>query len=178
MQSFRENFFTYTLAPLIVVMVVVAYVRFMVLNDYVVAYESDCDPYVESCFVGCEDDECTQEYYYSWVQKYAPNVEAQCGIDITDCDVAYECLPEDGDKCEIIYCNPTIDGKDSCETLTESDSIGEELEDFSEEEANKSIESLIEVEGEEDIEAKASDGTDSKDLESSMEINLETTYDL
>jgi hypothetical protein len=92
----------------------------MVLHDYVVAYEGDCDPYTENCFVGCEDDECTENYYYSLVQKYAADVKAQCGTDITDCEDAYKCLPEDGDQCDVTYCNPAIDGN-VCELLTEAD---------------------------------------------------------
>jgi len=106
-----------------------------VLNDYVVAYEGNCDPYTESCFIGCEDDECTEEYYYSMVQKYAPNVKAQCGVDITDCDAAYECLSEDGDQCEITYCDPVIDGEDSCEMLAEADMEDEDMEDYFEEQS-------------------------------------------
>ncbi len=118
---FHKHFFSCTLIVVLLFVVIVSYVRFMVLNDYVVAYEGDCDPYTESCFVGCEDEECTEEYYYSRIQKYAPHVEAQCGVDITDCDAAYECLPEDGSRCSISYCDPSIDGEDSCDLLTEAD---------------------------------------------------------
>lgn len=125
---FRQHFFSFTIVILLLLTAGVSYVRFMMLHDYVVAYEGDCDPYTQSCFIGCEDDECTEEYYYSAVQKYAPNVEAQCGPDITDCDAAYECLPEDGDQCEIVYCDPVIDGEEACEMLTEVDMETEDLE--------------------------------------------------
>lgn len=178
MQSFRDNFFAYTLVPLLVCVAAVSYVRFMVLNDYVVAYESDCDPYSESCFIGCEDDECVEEYYYSVIQKYAPNVEAQCGVDITDCDAAYECLPEDRGRCEITHCDPDVDGEDSCETLTESDFTEEELEGLFEDEVNEATEASDEFEGGEEVGIESVDGANSEDVESSMEANLETTYDL
>lgn len=141
MMWLRDNFFSYILLGLIVVVALVSYVRFMVLGDYIVAYEGDCDPYTESCFIGCEDDECTEEYYYSSVQKYAPNLEAQCGTDITNCDAAYECLSEDGSHCEIMYCDPATDGGDACEMLTEADmdEVG-----FDEEIATEEVESINE----------------------------------
>lgn len=137
MTWFRQHFFSVTLVTLLVLIAIASYMRFMVLNDYVVAYEGDCDPYTESCFIGCEDDECTEEYYYATIQKYAPNVEAQCGPDITDCDTAYECQPEDGDHCEITYCDPATDGEEACETLTEADleeTLDEEVENVDEDE--------------------------------------------
>ncbi|PIZ86732.1 hypothetical protein COX93_03360, partial [Candidatus Nomurabacteria bacterium CG_4_10_14_0_2_um_filter_30_12] len=74
-----------------------------------VSYEGVCDPTIEKCFIGCEDDECTKEYYYSEVQKYAPDLYAECGNDITDCESANICLPEDK-ECSVSYCDETIDG--------------------------------------------------------------------
>jgi len=105
-----------------------SYYRFVVLDDYLVSYEGECDPYTQVCFVGCEDDECTSEYYYSLMEKYAPNVFEQCGKDITDCENAYVCLPEDGEKCAITFCDPES-GADACEELTEEDYIEEEEEE-------------------------------------------------
>ncbi len=98
-----------------------SYYRFVIAGDYMVGYEADCDQYTETCFIGCEDDACTEEYYYSLIKKYAPNVYAQCGPDITDCQAAQACLSEDAGLCEITYCNPAVDGEDTCETLTEKD---------------------------------------------------------
>lgn len=97
-----------------------SYYRFMMLQDYLVAYEGECDPYTQVCFAGCEDDECTSEYYYSQIEKYAPNVFEQCGKDITDCESAFTCIPDDGEKCSITFCSPDIDG-DICEELTVED---------------------------------------------------------
>ncbi len=99
-----------------------SYYRFVVLDDYLVSYEGECDPYEQICFIGCEDDECTSEYYYSQVEKYAPNVFEQCGEDITDCENAYVCLPEDDEKCNITFCNPEFND-DACEKLTGEDYI-------------------------------------------------------
>jgi len=110
---------------LIVLSTSASYHRFIVLQDYLVAYEGECDPYTQVCFIGCEDDECISEYYYSQMEKYAPNVFEQCGKDITDCEKAYVCLSEDGEKCSITFCNPEVDG-DACEELTEEDYVEEE----------------------------------------------------
>jgi hypothetical protein len=156
MTWFRQHFFSVTLVTLLVLVALASYLRFIVLNDYVVAYEGDCDPYTESCFIGCEDDECTKEYYYVTIQKYAPNVEAQCGTDITDCDAAYECLPEDGDQCEITYCDPAVDGGEACETLTEADMEEEEEPDEGAEDVSLDEESEEVVdEGMEEIDAES-----------------------
>ena len=154
---FRQHFFLCTLIAFLSFAVAVSYVRFMVLHDYVVAYEGDCDPYAESCFIGCEDDECTEQYYYSSIQKYAPNVQAQCGTDITDCDAAYTCLSEDGSDCEISYCDPVIDGEDACETLTEVDMPEEEAEE------NSGMKRDLDVENEEGALEPAEEGEISED---------------
>jgi len=103
----------------VVVTSVVSYYRFMIKHDYVVGYEGVCDPTVEQCFIGCDDDACTEEYYYSKMQKYTPDLYAECGKDITDCEAASVCLPEDRD-CSITFCNPEIDGSDACSVVGES----------------------------------------------------------
>jgi hypothetical protein len=59
----RQHFFSVILVILLAFVTLVSYARFFVLDDYIVMYEGDCDPYTESCFIGCEDDECTEEYY-------------------------------------------------------------------------------------------------------------------
>lgn len=114
----RENLFLYCLLPFIVYAVGASYVRFLVHEDYMVMYESECDAATEVCFVSCEDDECTQQYYYRHIQKYAPNLRAQCGEDITDCVAAQTCLPEDNGRCVVSYCDPTNVVND-CDTLEE-----------------------------------------------------------
>ena len=84
--KFRENILVYTLVPLIILLIGASYMRFIVTHDYMVAYEGECDPSLNTCFVGCIDNECTSEYYYTKVQKYAPDLYKQCGSDITDCE--------------------------------------------------------------------------------------------
>ncbi len=115
--SFHDSIFHYTLIALIIFLIGASYYRFFVISDYIVAYEGTCDPRVHDCFIGCADDACTEEYYYSKVQKHAAELYAECGADITDCEKANLCLPEDEGQCVIQYCDPVTDGE-SCEILT------------------------------------------------------------
>jgi hypothetical protein len=109
--NFREYFFYYFLLVIIIITGAFSYYRFVVQHDYIVYYEGECDPNVQSCFVGCEDDECINEYYYLEVQKYASDLLKVCGNYITDCAEANICLPTD-QECTITYCDPEIDDVD------------------------------------------------------------------
>lgn len=109
-------------------MVAVSYYRFMVIYDYTVSYdEGDCDPYTESCFVYCEDEECSEPFYYTSIYRDASTLVALCGDDITDCDEAYYCQ-EDEVSCEIVYCDSST-GLDECEMLTEADEPFDDYQD-------------------------------------------------
>lgn len=129
---FRDYILLYTLVPLIVGLGVVSYVRFIVNHDYIVAYEGRCDPAIESCFIGCEDDACTTTYYYAKVQKYAADLYAQCGKDITGCEAASMCFSDDR-QCSITHCDVATDGE-ACEALVEEPDEVEDAPEKSEEE--------------------------------------------
>ena len=98
-------------------MVSASYYRFVVTQDYTVGYEGLCDPYEEECFVYCEDDECIEPFYYSWIERNAGTLHQQCGDLVTECDAAYEC-PTDDNSCSISFCDS---GTDECELLESSD---------------------------------------------------------
>lgn len=105
------------LVPLCIFVVVASFYRFLVAEDYIVEYEGACDPVIESCFVGCTDDECTESYYYTVVRKYAADVQAQCGVDFSDCEQASVCLETDR-ECEITYCDlATVTETETCEQI-------------------------------------------------------------
>lgn len=110
-QHFSKHIFLFIIVLCIIITVIVSFYRFIVKNDYMVYYEGTCDPYMQSCFESC-DGECT---YYMKVQKYAPDIYAQCGKDITNCESANICLSNDR-KCSITYCDPTIE--ESCEKIS------------------------------------------------------------
>jgi hypothetical protein len=116
---FRDYIVFFILAILVIVTGVASYYRFMIKHDYVVIYEGECDSSMEQCFIGCNDDACIEKYYYSKMQKYAPDLYAECGEDITDCEAASVCLQGDK-KCSITYCDPIIDGDDTCSVVEES----------------------------------------------------------
>lgn len=113
--NFREHIFSFILTPLVIVIGIVSYFRFVVYQDYMVGYKGACDPVEKECFVECDSDICAKENYYSEVQKYAPDLYKECGKDITGCQAANECLPEDR-NCSITYCNKEIDG-DVCDSF-------------------------------------------------------------
>lgn len=123
----RKNYFLYTVVLLFIFMVAGSFYRFVVLQDYIVSFEGDCDPYTESCYVECEDDECTEEYYFTIIERMAYEIRDLCGSDVLECDAAYECQP-DVAFCEISYCDP--DEEDSCEHLEASDRINDNKEDI------------------------------------------------
>jgi len=116
--NFSNNYLLYALTLLFIFFVGASYVRFIMLQDYLVAYEGACDPALNSCFIGCSDDTCSEEYYYSEVQKYAPRIFEQCGADITDCNEANICLSQNDENCSVTYCDPNIEG-DECTGLIE-----------------------------------------------------------
>jgi hypothetical protein len=116
---FKKHFLLYTVIPLLVLTSMASYYRFMVAHDYLISYEGECDPYAEDCFVDCEDDECTSEYYYTKVYRHAVTIAELCGEDITDCEAASSCMRGESD-CSIVYCDVEVDGE-ACETLTSTD---------------------------------------------------------
>ena len=131
---FRNHIFFYLLVQLVAVTSIASYYRFIINHDYIIAYEGVCDPTTEKCFIGCEDDECIDEYYYSKAMKYAPDLYRECGDDITDCEAAKMCLPDDDPRCSVTYCDAEIDG-DTCTTPTEesnaqNDNKNESTEDI------------------------------------------------
>jgi hypothetical protein len=114
MEVKQKKFFFYILIFFIILIGVISYYRFMIKYDYIVEYEGVCDPTMQNCFVGCDDDACTEVYFYSKAQKYAADLFAQCGNDVTDCEAANTCFQEDR-HCSITYCDPKNDDN-LCET--------------------------------------------------------------
>ena len=123
--KFSDNILLYTLTPLLILLTGAAYVRFMVLHDYIVTYEGQCDPQTESCFIGCEDEECKQTFYFTIVEKYAANLYEQCGNDISDCELANVCLPGEEESCSITYCTPSEETCSTKNDFIQSDNINQ-----------------------------------------------------
>ena len=147
--NLRKNFFFIILLLAIIVVALISYNRFMVERDYIASYEGFCDPYEESCFWICEDDDCNEIFYYTIVEKHASGLYDQCGLDVSVCDDASICFPEDR-HCSITYCDPELDG-DSCEHLSRGLAPAVEV-----------------IEGEEVMEEVGNEGPD---LPETLEIN-------
>jgi hypothetical protein len=114
--NFKKKILTYTIIPLIIFTAAVSYYRFVVISDFMVSYEGECDPEIESCFVDCADDECSEEYYYTEITRHHNEIESLCGEDITDCEAANSC--QESEECEILYCDPETD-EDACEEINQ-----------------------------------------------------------
>lgn len=117
---FKKYFFSYAVLILLIFLLAASYTRFMVQNDYLVAYEGDCDPLTESCYLYCEDEDCSEPFYYTIIERHADEILTLCGTDVTLCDDAYYC-DDSVEYCEIYYCNPVLDGEDACDSLSEDD---------------------------------------------------------
>lgn len=104
---FKKYFLIYTIVPFLILVSAASYYRFMVLNDYMVSYEGVCDPLTEHCFIGCEDEECSIEYYYTEIRRHAVDIYNLCGNDISDCDAAQSCSLSDR-ACSITHCDVTV----------------------------------------------------------------------
>lgn len=115
--NFRDHIASFILIVLILLISIFSYYRFFIINDYIIKYEAECDFTTKNCFIGCEDDACTQQYYYFYIQKHADDLYQQCGEDITNCETSNFCLPSDR-ECSINYCNTEADGN-LCEMITE-----------------------------------------------------------
>jgi hypothetical protein len=124
------------LIPLSIIAIALSYHRFIVAEDYVVEYEGYCDPYTQSCFVGCTDDSCAEIYYYTWIQKTAASVREQCGPNVSECESAGECAPgEEG--CSVRFCSmDTVSEDEMCDSLEPAD-IEAEAETVDGEQANE-----------------------------------------
>lgn len=115
----HDHILSYILIALFVLSTGYAYYRFVIVSDYMVAYEGKCEPSLHSCFAGCDNDGCADVVYpYAKMQKSETDLYAECGKDITNCDAANTCLPQDGQDCTVSYCDPKTG--DTCAT-----SIGE-----------------------------------------------------
>lgn len=109
MKTLQKYFFVIILLLLVVFSVSMSFVRFFVSYDYMVSYETDCNPETHSCFIGCEDDDCVDEYYYAVIEKYAKQLRQQCGKNIIGCESAETCQIADGNRCSIEYCDGEVE---------------------------------------------------------------------
>jgi hypothetical protein len=118
-----KHWFAYTVIVFFIYITAFSYIRFFVTHNYQISFEGECDPIAHSCFIGCKDDACENEYYYKTVERPANEVLALCGPDITDCAKASFC-ESDQPQCVITYCDTSITGENCEEVNTERESEG------------------------------------------------------
>lgn len=112
-----KHILSLVLVPTLLLVVAASYVRFFILQDYLIAYEGECDPATQSCYVWCEDTESEESCsYYSVIERKAYEIAKKCDLDLSECDAAYACQ-EDVAICLISYCEPSVDGEESCDTI-------------------------------------------------------------
>lgn len=115
LQKTQEHFFSITIFLLVILFVIASFYKFIIIHDYVVSYEGDCDPGESSCYVYCETDECDEPFYYTIIERDASHLYNLCGDDVTTCNEAYTCT--DDDSCTIFFCESDVDGADACDTI-------------------------------------------------------------
>ncbi len=96
---------------LIVLSISASYYKYMVLHDYIIEAQIDCDPSVESCFVYVcdpEAEECAgnpedDTSYYKYLYRNAKNIPL-CDPADEGCD-ALVCPESEEEGCQIIACS-------------------------------------------------------------------------
>lgn len=86
-----------------------SYYRFIVKNDYLVSYEAPCDENLNSCFIGCTDETCSETYTYLLVERKANELNKICGNDVSECPLAKSCIKANDNSCRLTYCDETVD---------------------------------------------------------------------
>lgn len=114
MSFFKKNFFLIVVFILVIITACATSYRFYVLKDYVIEYETECDPYTESCFISCENESCDEVFYYKYITRHAREIFDVCGADITDCEEATACYSDSGD-CDVEFCDVN---SDECDSMT------------------------------------------------------------
>jgi len=106
-----EKILTMVFVVLVLGSVGVTYYRYIVQKDFLVKYETPCEPSEEACFVyecDLEADECTgnpeeDTTYYSLMYRKAYNIP-ECDVEVEgDCDDAYVC-PDGEEGCSVVTC--------------------------------------------------------------------------
>lgn len=108
----KSKILFWVVATLIVLSISASYYRYMVLHDYIVEAQIDCDPQLENCFVWqCDieiDGECSEDpeqniWYYKYLYRNAKNIPL-CDPADEQC-TALTC-PDGEAECEYVTCTP------------------------------------------------------------------------
>ncbi len=117
--NIKNKLFLYSIVGLFILTAGASYVRFVILHDYLVSYQTECDPSTASCFTGCEDEEgweeCAEPFYYSIITRPATELESLCNTDVSNCAAAKEC--GNSLNCSVTFCDDTVGEDVECYSL-------------------------------------------------------------
>ncbi|MBU2025600.1 MAG: hypothetical protein ABIC19_04270 [Patescibacteria group bacterium] len=130
----KSKIFFLVFALIIAATVAITYYKIVVLRDYLILSEVECDPAAESCFVyECdpkEDEDCSdipeeRISYLKKIEKKASNIEP-CDPGLEECEEV-SCEPEEED-CREILCDPgnLEEGEECSGEIRNGDSFEEE----------------------------------------------------
>lgn len=110
-----ERILTWTFFLVIITVVIITFLKYFVVKDYIIQAEADCDPAAEECFIyECEpgvDEDCVDDpedpeamlSYYKIVDKKAYLISL-CDPNDENCD-ALNCAGLDEENCKETFCS-------------------------------------------------------------------------
>ena len=170
----KSKIFFAVMGLLILASVGATYWRIMVKKDYLIEAQTDCDPYVDACFVwecdpesdvegeACTGDPETDTWYFQVIRRNAGNVPLcdpndeecdalVCGENEPECEYEF-CTEENMEEQYAVACNDpeqyTLDNPEEygCDLENEEDCVETESEEgeITEEEAMMEEEGIVE----------------------------------
>jgi hypothetical protein len=149
----KTKIFFWVFSTLIAGVVVVTFCKYIILKDYYIEAEADCDPASQACFVTtcdpaddseCPADEADRTSYTKKVKKKAYLIPL-CDPSDENCD-ALKCIP--GEDCQETFCNE--------ETVGEGQECNDPVK-YLEEKAATKDDSVICEEGDDTCQAEGGD---------------------
>jgi len=158
-----DRILTWTFFLVIITVVIITFLKYFYLKDYIIQAEAECDPMAEECFIyECVpgvDEDCAEDpddpeamlSYYKLVEKKAFLVPL-CDPNDENCD-ALNCAGLEEDNCKEILCSDETkdEGIECIDPAAYAESHPEEEEDegVSEEECDPEGDEECEAAGEE-----------------------------
>lgn len=108
--KWHTTIFWCILTFLLVASVGASFVRFKINHDYLASITIECDPSEYSCYIECNDEACTDPYYYSYIERPAKDIKAICSNeDISQCIENLACSETPNMDCVETFCDPAVD---------------------------------------------------------------------
>jgi len=170
-----ERILTWTFFLVIITVVIITFLKYFYLKDYIIQAEADCDPTLEKCFIyKCvpgQDEDCVDDpedpeallSYYKIVDKKAYLIPL-CDPNDENCD-ALNCIGQDENNCRETLCDE--DTKE--EGIECNDPIVYVANHPEEEEDDDTSEEECDPEGDEECNATGKEESESEECDSDNE---------